>query len=464
MKAFVKNLIPSFFSISFGKLFREFFSGHERTVKAKINILASLFLRGISVMTTLILVPLTINYVNPTRYGIWLTLTSIISWFAFFDMGLGNGLRNKLTEAIAKGDDNLSRSYLSTAYAIFFGVFGIIWLIFVIVNRYLNWSGLLNAPPELNSELTWLAFIIISYFSLQFILKTVNTVLTADQKPARAAFIDMLGQLFSLVSIFILTHLTKGSLINLGLGIGLPSVLVLTGATIWYFKRRYKNIIPGIKWINAGCARDMMGLGIKFFFLQVASFVVFGANNIIIAHIFSPDEVTVYNVAYKYFSMVVLVFIIIITPYWSAFTDAYVRKDTTWMKDSVKKLEKVWMIVASGGIFLLFFSKYFFPLWVGNKVLVPFSVSLSLLLFVLVYTRLNLYLFLLNGIGKVKMQLLFYIPLCIVNIPLLIFLGLKLGIEGLIAGNILISIPHLIYGPVQLKRLIENRASGLWNQ
>ncbi|HEX2968420.1 MAG TPA: oligosaccharide flippase family protein [Bacteroidales bacterium] len=464
MKLIVRNVILSLSnSLEYGKLLKDFFKGHERTVKAKKNIIASLVLRGISVLTSLVLVPLTIDYVNPTKYGIWLTLTSIIYWFAFFDIGLGNGLRNKLTESIAKGDKTLTRSYLSTAYALLIGIFSIVWLLFVIASSFLNWSGLLNAPQELNGELSWLALIIISYFCIQFILKNVNTLLTADQKPARAAFIDMSGQVMALVAIFILTRLTKGSLINLGLGIGVPSVLVLVLASTWYYRRRYKDINPGFNWINKDCARDMIGLSMKFFFLQIASFIVFGANNIIIAHIYDPEEVTVYNVAYKYFSVVVMVFIIIITPYWSAFTDAHVRNDTEWMKDSVKRLERIWLIVASGGLFLLFFSRFFFPLWLGDKVHVPFSVSVILLLYVLIYTRLNLYLYLLNGIGKVKMQILFYIPLCIVNIPLLVFMGEKLGLEGLIAGNILISIPHLIYGPVQLRRIIEKRAQGLWN-
>ena len=54
----------------------------------------------------LVLVPLTINYLNPTKYGIWITLSSVIGWFSFFDIGLGNGLRNRFAEAIANNDHN----------------------------------------------------------------------------------------------------------------------------------------------------------------------------------------------------------------------------------------------------------------------------------------------------------------------------------------------------------------------
>lgn len=446
------------------EIIADFFRGHERTVRAKINVLGSLFMRGISIIISLVLVPLTINYINPTQYGIWLTLTSIISWFGFFDMGFGNGLRNKLTETIVKKEYERSRGYISTAYAVFFAVFFSIWLIFVILNHFLDWARILNAPPELGKELSWLAFIVLSYFCLQIILRTINVVLTADQKPAIAAMIEMLGQAIALVVIFILTKTTRGSLINLGLGIGLAPVLVLIVASIWYYSRTYKKIIPEFGKISKAYAKEMGELGIKFFFLQVASMIIFQANNIVIAHVCGPEDVTVFNVAYKYFSLISMVFIIIITPFWSAFTDAYNQKDISWMKNTIRKLEKIWIGLAIGGVCLLILSKFFFEMWVGDKVLVPFSVSALLLLYVLVYSRFNLYLYLLNGIGKIKLQVLVYVPLALLNIPILILFGLRLGLIGLILGNILISLPHLIYGPIQLRRIIENRANGLWNQ
>src|ERR1700755_3062645 len=83
--------------------------GHSRSANARKNILASFLIKGCNIAISLILVPLTIHYVNPTQYGIWLTLSSIIGWFAFFDIGFGNGLRNKFAEAIAKDDHVLAR-------------------------------------------------------------------------------------------------------------------------------------------------------------------------------------------------------------------------------------------------------------------------------------------------------------------------------------------------------------------
>src|SRR5665647_2891168 len=97
-------------SIKIRQILTDFFTkGHERSIKAKKNILASFVIKGLSIAISLVLVPLTINYINPSRYGIWLTLSSIIAWFSFFDIGFGNGLRNKFAEALAEGQEELAR-------------------------------------------------------------------------------------------------------------------------------------------------------------------------------------------------------------------------------------------------------------------------------------------------------------------------------------------------------------------
>jgi O-antigen/teichoic acid export membrane protein len=64
--------------------------GQSRSIDAKKNIVTSFVIKGINVLINLALVPLTIKYVNSTQYGIWLTLSSIITWFSFFDIGFGN--------------------------------------------------------------------------------------------------------------------------------------------------------------------------------------------------------------------------------------------------------------------------------------------------------------------------------------------------------------------------------------
>ena len=93
-----------------------FKSGHKRTLTIKKHIIGSVFVKGLSILVSLLLVPITLNYLDSEKYGIWLTISSVIFWFGFLDIGLGNGLRNKLAEALAGGDLKLAQKYVSTSY------------------------------------------------------------------------------------------------------------------------------------------------------------------------------------------------------------------------------------------------------------------------------------------------------------------------------------------------------------
>src|SRR5690606_20552241 len=142
-------------------LTQKFNQGQGRTVKAKKNILGSIFIKGGSIATSLVLVPLTLEYVNATQYGIWLVLSSIVGWFSFFNIGLTHGLRNKFAEAKAKGDDSKAQMYVSTTYAILTIIFCSIWLVFLFVNPLLDWVKILNVQDDIRSEVSMLAIIVI---------------------------------------------------------------------------------------------------------------------------------------------------------------------------------------------------------------------------------------------------------------------------------------------------------------
>jgi len=150
--------------------------GHDRSVQAKKNIISSFLIKGISICISLVLVPLIINYINPSRYGIWLTLSSIVGWFSFFDIGLTQGLRNKFAEAKAKGDDKSGQIYVSTTYAVLAIIFTSVWILFILCNSFLNWSDILKLPQNMRSEVSTLAVIVFTYFCSQFVLRIVTTI------------------------------------------------------------------------------------------------------------------------------------------------------------------------------------------------------------------------------------------------------------------------------------------------
>ena len=442
----------------------EFFNkGDKRTLQAKKNIVASFLIKGVSIAVNLILVPLTINYVNPTQYGIWLTLSSFVAWFSFFDIGFGNGLRNKFAEARAIGDNETARIYVSTTYYAVGTVFCFIWLMFLLVNQFLDWTLFLNAPSEMFYELTQVSMIVFSFFCLQIVLKLIGTILIADQKNAKAGLIEMLGQLGALIIVFILTKSTTGSLFNLALALGIAPTFSLLISSLILFRGKYQDVAPSVKFFKISRVREILGLGIKFFFIQIAVIVVFQSTNFIISHTQNPDLVTVYNIAYKYFFVVVMAFTIIVSPMWSAFTDAFVLHDYAWMQSTVKKLEKIWLLFIPMAIIMLFVSNTVYQVWIGDKVSIPFYVSMLMSIFLVLYSAFNMYVYMINGIGKIRVQLVVYVIACIMFIPLAILMSAKWGLVGILIANIIVVSLLLLVIRIQLFRLITRKAQGIWN-
>lgn len=183
--------------------------GSERSIKTKKNILGMLFIKGGNIFIGFLLVPLTLGYVDSETYGLWITLSSMVAWIAFFDIGINNGLKNNLAKAIAEQDYNKAKTYISTTYAILCLIFIPLMVILLCVIPFIDWQSVLNIKSEHVDGLLSSISIIITYFCINFILNTINVVLLADQKPADASFRTFIQQIISLIIIFVLTKTTK---------------------------------------------------------------------------------------------------------------------------------------------------------------------------------------------------------------------------------------------------------------
>ena len=437
---------------------------HNRTKRAYLNITGSFLIKGLSILISFILVPLTLDYIDPIRYGIWITLSSVVNWFGFFDIGLTNGLRNNFAQALANNKHELAKIYVSTTYAYLLIIITIVYLVFIFVNPYLNYNKILNVNIDLNSELSLIALIVFTFFCFRFILKIITTILSADQRLAKAETFDLIGKILTLITIFILIKTTSGSLLYLSIALSSIPVFVLFISSIWFFNGKYKPYRPSLKSIQFKYSSSLVNLGIKFFIIQLAGLLLYQTNNIIIAQLFGVSNVTPYNIAFKLFSLITLGFSIISTPFWSAFTEAYTIYDFRWIQSSVRNLFKIWILFSIFGLLLLFSSAYIYNYWIGNKIDIPFELSLIVCMNALIFSFSNIFSIFLNGIGKLKLQLVVSITIALINIPLSLLLGKLIGISGVLLTNTILGLISISIFPIQYRKIVSGKAKGLWNQ
>jgi len=175
-----------------------------------------------------------------------------------------------------------------------------------------------------------------------------------------------------------------------------------------------------------------------------------------------PEAVAQYNIAYKYFNVLNMVFIIVLTPLWSAFTDAYVKKDYAWMRGVIRKVELLWLLCIPVLILMVLCSKSLYQCWVGDSVSIPFSLSICMAVYVLFQTGGNIYMYLINGTSKVRLQLIVYLLFAFIAIPLMDFCCRQYGIEGIVIIPIIVFGLQTYVGRVQIQKIISNTSKGIW--
>ena len=287
----------------------------------------------------------------------------------------------------------------------------------------------------------------------------------ADQKPALNNAFNPIGNIVSIIIIYILSITMKGALVLMGFVLSVVPVIILIIASFFLFKNKYDYLRPSIKTIKWKHTSSLLSTGVRFFINQIAGIILFATSNVIISQILGTEQVAIYNIAFKYFQVPVMLYGIIMTPIWSAVTDAYTRNDFNWLKNTLRKLNQFSLLVFLSIIFMLIASPYIYSYWVGKEIIIPFAVSVTIALYAAISVFLSPYSQYINGMGKLFVNTRLVIIIIILYIPLAIMLAKSsLQLAGVMLATCIInglSIPFQVY---QTNKLINKSASGIWNK
>lgn len=436
--------------------------GNSRSVAVKKNIIGSFLIKGISIIVSLLLVPLTLGYVSSEIYGIWLTISSIMVWLGFFDIGFTLGLKNKLAEAIAQDDWQRGKALVSTTYFMMVLIFIPLCLILEIIIPHINWASFLNVKEIYNDAIIKALYVLAACFCLQMIVNVLTAVIAAHQKVALSSSFPVIGNILSLLVIFILTKTCPPSLMALAFALSLMPVIVVFFASILLYHKNFKKVAPSIKTIERKYIKDIFNLGISFFIIQLQAIILFQCTNILISNISGPEDVTAYNISYKYIGIAMMAYTIILSPLWPAFTDAYTKRDFGWMNSVYRKMTKVYLLSVVIMIIMVAVSPIAYKLWIGDKANIPFLMTALVAVYMMINNWDSLQVNLINGIGTIKLQLYVTLIGLVLHIPLSLFLGRYIGAYGVISSMIFINIIYSVFFTIQINKILKQKASGVW--
>lgn len=424
------------------------------------NIIGAFIVRGGSLIVSLFTMPAYFRYFqNQSVLGLWFTILSVLNWVLMFDLGLGHGLRNKLTIALAEGNKDKARKYISSAYISMAILIFLLSVVSFFLFPYVPWNKLFNINSQLISYNILITSVKIVFIGImiQFLLKLITSILFSIQKSALVNFLNLASNIIILLFVlFAPTTNLKQNLITMSwvntIAINAPLLIM----TIILFSTTLKNYRPSFKKYNNKYALEILKIGGVLLWLQVVFMIISSTNEFLISYLTTPAAVVEYQVYNKIFNVISSLFVLTLVPIWSAVTKAQAEHKYSW----IKKLSNILLLMVGIAFMtelaIIPFLQTFINLWLGDSAInvkigyaIIFAISNSIFILHNVNTSLS------NGMSYFKIQIIWMTFAAILNIPLAyFFVQLTGGWIGVVLANILSLLPFEILEPIYFNRYI----------
>jgi O-antigen/teichoic acid export membrane protein len=444
---------------------------NEKTISQKRssllqkNILASFLIKGWSAVIVLLMVPATLHCLGEYKNGIWLTISSMLLWIDNMDIGLGNGLRNKIAEYMAHGEHERTRSLISSTFALLTCIIIPVLIILLLLIFACDPYQVLNACPSKVDHLEQVLMVTVTLVCTSFIFKLIGNFYMGLQLPAVSNLLIALGQTLALIGTYIVLWSGSHSLMLIALVNTAAPLFVYLLAFPYTFLYKYPHLSPSFRLINLQDAKAVINMGLQFFIMQISGVILFMTSNILISNLFSPEMVTPYQIAYRYFSILLVIFTVVCMPFWNATTDAYQRNDVEWIRNATRKLRLMTVGILICLVVMILLSNTIYAIWIDRQTIIDIKMSIvmAVYIFILIYSM--RYSYFINGIGKLRLQLIFTTAAAILFIPLAyVTTQLSHNIIWFMIVMCLVNIPGLIVNRIQFSKLINGKAKGIWNK
>ena len=392
----------------------------------------------VSVATALISVPLTLHYLGPERYGMWMTMSSLLAMFAFADLGMGHGILNVVADSSGREDRSAIRAAASSGFFVLTIIAATILVLFAAAYPFVSWYEIFNVKSDVARQEAGPALAVaVLCFALAIPLGVVQRVQMGLQTGYAANLWRCLGSILGLIGVLAVIWLKWGLLWLVVAFLGGPLIASIVNA-IAFFGTTERDLAPQRRHVSRAMAARIARMGLLFFGLQIAVAVTFTSDNIVIAQILGAEAVTDYAIPEKMFSLIGVIASMALFPLWPAYGEAIARGDRNWVRATLlRSLVAAIGITAVLSLILIIFGTRLITLWIGPVVEAPFMLLVGLGLWRVIEAGGNAVAMFLNGASVVQFQLILAASLAILAIVLKVILVTHLGISGVVWATIL---------------------------
>lgn len=388
-----------------------------RSKRVGISAVAGAGARVVTMLCSLIAVPICLNYLGKETFGIWATITSLVAVLAFADLGIGNGILNRIATAQGRQDKPAVRRSFASALVLLVAIAGLVLSICLVLYALVPFDMFfpdLSAHPEQGAIVT-----AVLVFAVLFALNLPTSIIQRVQYALQLGYLNGLtqglGGVVSLALVYLMTMSTLGLGGMIAATMLAPVLATLVGAA-WMF-HRYPELRISARDFDVAEARGIFNSGMQFLTMGIAFSLCYSTDNLIIASVVGAESVADYAVHQKYFTPVTLMAALILTPLWPAYAEALAAGDRQWIKQMFTKTIRYFLIFAtSASVLLIIAAPSVLKLWVGEHVPANFWLLIGFGIWAtcdLIGKTVSMFL---NGIGMIKEQFwiaIAFVPVCL---------------------------------------------------
>jgi O-antigen/teichoic acid export membrane protein len=346
--------------------------GLERYRRAGITASTAFLSKALTIIIGLVSVPLTVHYLGPERYGVWLTISSLLTWMALTDFGIaGNALVNAISGAYGNDNRQMAQEYAASAFWALVGISLIVGGAMGFVFPWIPWRSVFRVSEHVaTGELNTACALTILVFALNMPLNIVPSVYSAYQEGFVANLWAIGSNILALVGLIAVTHF-RGGLPALILATSGTRIVVTSLNAVYLFAGRYRWLSPtvfAVRWVRV---KHLMNLGSKYMLTQLASLGIYQSQPFIITQILGPAYVPIFVIAYKIITVPVDLSYIATTPFLSAFSEANARADWRWIRSAFRNVTLACMAIGIPLTLAIAYAGKFLVGWLAGPQLVP---------------------------------------------------------------------------------------------
>lgn len=393
--------------------------------------------KGAALVAMLISVPLTLGYLGPERFGLWMTVAAVIAMLSFADFGLGNGILNAVSHDSGRNDyENIHRS-VSNGIVMLAGIGLVILVVFLAIYPHVPWPALFNVKTELAAlESGPVVLVLVACFIATLPLAATHKIQLGLQQGYWGNLWEAVGSIVGLIGIVVAT-LLKAGLPWIALAMAGAPVVSRAVNTVVFFAYQETALRPRLAHFDISTIRRLMRAGVLFFALQLAVVVGFQSDNIIIARILGVEAVAGYDVALKLSTLPAVFIGLVVVAQWPAYGEASTRGDFDWIRRTFTRTLRLSLIFAVPfALILAAWGDTLIRIWAGPEVVPSRTLLIGISIWSVLLVIGNVISALLNGLHVVKFQAINALLMATANILLSIYLVSKIGVAGAILGTV----------------------------